>query len=228
MQRVVTTAQIVRAIFDDALIERDAVGIDCLPGRDRSPHRIELCPLAVDVIGTHVAAAANSQSVPGGDLIHVRRLQRMLESIGGTRNKSVRQKRRAGFRSTDRVEPIENTLDHLVGRNELADRRPWRVDDRSFVVPVVRRVTAGGRGLICGSLIDFRNVAAVADAESIATVALRIEICGQARAHRAVIDGLVACLIAAVGLVVSAADVEAPMRIQVPFVVDEKRAHREI
>src|SRR5581483_12170301 len=110
----------------------------------------------------------------------------MLETIGRAGNERVGEQRRTGLRPADGVEPVEYLLDHLLRRQQLIDRSAGRVEHRAFVVPVVRRVAAGGGGVVGRTLIDFRNVPSVADAESMTSVAARIEIRREARARRAV------------------------------------------
>src|SRR6266849_1851425 len=182
----------------------------------------------MNVVGADVAATAECQAVAGRPFIHVRSVERMIEPAGRAGDEGAGQKRWTGLGAAGGVEPVENALDDLVGRNELADRRSRRIDHRSFVVPVVRGIPPGGSGVVGRSLIDLGYVAAVADAEPMAPIALWIEISRQPRAHGAVVDSLVSGLIVSRCFVVAAANAEAPLLIEIPLVIDEERSDREV
>src|SRR5437867_11130348 len=109
-----------------------------------------------------------------GPLIHVRGLHGVLESFCQSGNEGVREKV-VVLGSTNRVEPVEDLLDHLIGGDELTDWRSRSVDRWPFVVPVIGCVATSGRGKVTCDLIDLGHIAPIADAETMAAVGLRVE-----------------------------------------------------
>src|SRR5207302_1002011 len=122
------------------------------------------------------------------------------------------------------VEVVEHRGDR-VGERRV---ERGRVDRRSEVVEV-------DRGRLTGVVVrrgyafdDVRCVLAVREADAMTAVALDVVVRAEARRETAVVRSDVAGAVNGIVLVVAEADIERPVVVEVPLVVDKPRVRAEI
>src|SRR5205807_150490 len=131
-----------------------------LAGAEVAAGDIEVAPGAMKDVGAHEAAGVELHAVAGGDLVHVRRLQRSVDLFGEAGDgQRVDQRVVAG--EAVGVEPGEGRPDDLFGRHRSADDFAACVegiDLRAEVLELIGGVAAAGGGGVGRPLVDLGDV----------------------------------------------------------------------